>query len=169
MAESGSVPFHKLTLEEARASALAIVELSGPADETIDTAAFKASGPAGPIAIRRYRHRSSQGNSSALIYFHGGGHCIGSIATHERICQALARTCALTVLSVDYRLAPEHPFPAGPRDCFAATRWISANARELEIDATRIAVGGDSAGGNLATVVCQMAKQESGPAIDARG
>ncbi|MGP4689411.1 alpha/beta hydrolase [Agrobacterium pusense] len=168
MAENGSVPLHELTMKEARASALAIVELSGPADETIDSAAFEASGPAGPIAIRRYRHGSSEGKSSALIYFHGGGHCIGSIATHERICQALARICELAVFSVEYRLAPEHPFPAAPEDCFAATRWIAANANELGIDAARIAVGGDSAGGNLATVICQMAKQENGPAIAAQ-
>ena len=168
MAENGSVPLHQLTMKEARASALAIVELSGPADETIDIAAFEASGPSGPIAIRRYRHHSSQGNASALIYFHGGGHCIGSIATHERICQALARICALVVFSVEYRLAPEHPFPEGPQDCFAATRWIAENAGELGIDAARIAVGGDSAGGNLAAVVCQMAKQENGLAIAAQ-
>ncbi|MEI5680810.1 alpha/beta hydrolase [Mesorhizobium sp. CCNWLW179-1] len=168
MAENGSVPLHQLTMKEARASALAIVELSGPVDETIDIAALEASGPAGPIAIRRYRQQGSQRNSPALIYFHGGGHCIGSIATHERICQTLARTCALTVFSVGYRLAPEHPFPAGPEDCFAATQWIAATAGELGIDAARIAVGGDSAGGNLATVVCQMAKQENGPGIAAQ-
>lgn len=168
MAESGGAPLHTLTMTEARASASAIVELSGPTDETIDIASFEAPGPAGPIAIRRYRPQDQQPNSGALVYFHGGGHCIGSIETHERICQALARICALTVLSVGYRLAPEHPFPAGPEDCFAATRWIAANAGELGIDAARIVVGGDSAGGNLATVICQMAKQENGPAIAAQ-
>ena len=168
MAEGGSVPLHTLTMREAREAALAITELSGPVDEAVEMTAFEAPGAAEPIAIRRYRLPGSQRNSSALVYFHGGGHCIGSIATHDRICQALARICALAVFSVDYRLAPEHPFPAGPQDCFAATRWIAANADELGIDSARIAVGGDSAGGNLATVVCQMAKQQGGPALAAQ-
>ncbi len=168
LAGGGNVPLHELSMKEARESALAIVELSGPFDEAVDITAFEASGPAVPIAIRRYRLQGSQGATSALVYFHGGGHCIGSVSSHERICQALARHCALTVLSVEYRLAPEHPFPAGPEDCFVATRWIASNASELGIDARRIAVGGDSAGGNLAAVVCQTAKRMGGPEIKAQ-
>jgi acetyl esterase len=101
----------------------------------------------------------------ALIYIHGGGFWAGDLDTHEPTCRLLAGEGACRVIAVDYRLAPEHKFPAAVEDAFAATRWIEANATRLGIDANRVAVGGDSAGGNLAAVVCQLAKEQGGPKI----
>jgi acetyl esterase len=100
-----------------------------------------------------------------VVYFHGGGWVIGDIATHDTTCQRLAAGVPAVVVSVDYRLAPEHRFPAAVDDCDAATAWVSAHAAELGGDATRLAVAGDSAGGNLAAVVALRARHAHGPAI----
>jgi acetyl esterase len=99
------------------------------------------------------------------VFFHGGGWVIGDLDSHDVVCRKLAHEAQLTVISVDYRLAPEHKFPAAIDDAIAATKWISDNARSLEIDASRLAVGGDSAGGNLAAVVAIAARDGKGPAI----
>ena len=96
----------------------------------------------------------------ALVYFHGGGWTIGDLDTHDALCRELAQGARCAVFSVEYRLAPEAPFPAAVEDCIAATRYVSENANSLKIDAGRIAVGGDSAGGNLATVVALHAREE---------
>jgi len=116
-----------------------------------------------PIPARIYR--PSAGILPLLVYFHGGGWVVGSVALSDNFCRALANASGCAVLSVDYRLAPEHPYPAAADDAFAATRWAAENARELGADATRLAVGGSSAGGNLAAVVAQMARERGGPAI----
>lgn len=112
-------------------------------------------GPAGPIPLRLYRPKAPNrgGATGALIYYHGGGWVIGDLDSHDVLCRDLANLSGEAVISVDYRLAPEHRFPAATDDAVAAARWIAANASGLGIDATRLAVGGDSAGGNLAAVV----------------
>lgn len=111
-------------------------------------------GAVGPRNARVYVPASAPSSDApGLVYFHGGGWVVGSIESHDRFCRALAHRAALVVVSVDYRLAPEHPFPAAPEDAIAATRWVLENAALLGIDASRVAVGGDSAGGNLAAVV----------------
>jgi len=122
-------------------------------------------GPAHPIAVRVYTPLSATGSVlPGLVFFHGGGFVLGDLDTHDDLCRCLANESGCRVVSVDYRLAPEHPFPAAVDDCFAATQYVAAHAAEFGIDATRLAVGGDSAGGNLAAVVAQLAKSQ-GPKI----
>ena len=126
-----------------------------------------APGPGGPVPLRHYRPKGAARDQAlpALVYIHGGGFVIGDLDTHDVVCRTLANGATCNVLSVEYRKAPEAPFPAAVDDCFSAVRWASANAPALGIDAARIAVGGDSAGGNLATVVSLLARDAGGPAI----
>jgi acetyl esterase len=121
----------------------------------------------GPVAMRMYRPAGAQKEAllPALVYFHGGGWTIGDLDTHDPLCRQLANAAGCAVFSVDYRLAPEHPFPAAVDDCFAATRFVAERSAALRIDRSRIAVGGDSAGGNLAAVVALQARDAGGPAL----
>lgn len=121
-------------------------------------------GPQGDIPVRIYTPQG-EGPFPALVFFHGGGWVICNLDTHDTLCRSLTNEAGCVVVSVDYRLAPEHKFPAAPHDCYAATQWVASHGAELHIDTTRIAVGGDSAGGNLAAVVAQMARDQGGPAL----
>jgi len=121
-------------------------------------------GPAGEVPIRIYRPVEVDGVGPVLVWFHGGGWVIGDLETGDNTARALTLAAGLVVVSVDYRLAPEHPFPAGLDDAVAAVRWVADSAAELGVDASRLAVGGDSAGGNLAAVVAQELR-DSGPPI----
>lgn len=121
-------------------------------------------GPGGPIPLRLYR--GGQGAAlPALVFFHGGGWVVGDIETHDVMCRHLAAASGGVVISVDYRLAPENKFPAALDDCVAATEWTAANVASLGIDGTRLAVGGDSAGGNLAAAVALVARDRDGPVL----
>ena len=123
-------------------------------------------GPAGPLKLRIYTPVAEGADAlPAIVYFHGGGWVIGDLDTHDALCRTLANEVGARVIAVDYRLAPEHKFPAAADDSYAAVKWVEANASELGVDANRIAVAGDSAGGNLSAVVCLMAKQKGGPRI----
>jgi acetyl esterase len=126
-----------------------------------------ATGPAGAIPLRLYRGQGLPQESAqpALIYFHGGGWVIGDLESHDQVCRALANAVPCIVVAVDYRLAPEHKFPAAAEDAIAATRWIADNAASLGINARRLAVAGDSAGSNLAAVVALDARDRGGPRI----
>lgn len=116
------------------------------------------------IPIRIYTPKEV-GPHPLLVFFHGGGFFMGSIETHDVKVRNIAIASGYKVISVDYRLAPEHPFPSAVNDCYAATKWVAEHVDELDGDATRLAVGGDSAGGNLATVVALKARDENGPMI----
>ncbi|HEY4941921.1 MAG TPA: alpha/beta hydrolase [Rhizomicrobium sp.] len=125
----------------------------------------RIAGPGGDLALRVYTPlEAPQGALGGLVFFHGGGFVIGDLDTHDDLCRCLANGSGCRVVSVDYRLAPEHPFPAAVEDCFAATKFVAEHASDFGIDPKRLAVGGDSAGGNLATVVAQLAKA-GGPPI----
>ena len=134
------------------------IELPSVANRTVPA-------PAGEIPVRVYR--PEQGAVlPVLVYFHGGGWVIGSLDSHDGTCRELARDAGCVVVSVDYRLAPEDRYPAAAEDCYAVTRWVAENgADELGIDPSRIAVGGDSAGGNLGAAVALMARDRGGPDI----
>jgi len=123
-------------------------------------------GPGGDLPARLTRPADGSGDGSGLlIYFHGGGFSIGSVASHDPLTRQLANASGASVLSVDYRLAPEHPFPAPLEDAIAATRWAGDNAAKLNIDASRMAVGGDSAGANLCAVTAITLRDEGGPKL----
>lgn len=117
------------------------------------------AGPGGKLGVRIYTPVSTSSSVlSGLVFFHGGGFVLGDLDTHDDLCRVLCNESGFRIVSVDYRLAPEHPFPAAVDDCYAATHWVSANAPALGIDPKKLAVGGDSAGGNLAAVVSQLAR-----------
>ena len=126
---------------------------------------FTVPGPAGRLPVRLYKPEGSGSTPPLVVFFHGGGWVIGSIESHDATCRALASASGCAVASVEYRLAPESAFPAAPEDCYAATLWLAENAAELGVDGERLAVAGDSAGGNLAAVVSLMARDRGGPRI----
>jgi acetyl esterase len=126
------------------------------------------AGPsAGPVPLRTYRPRGARKDEilPALVYFHGGGWVIGDLDTHDVVCRTLCNAARCTVFAVEYRKAPESPFPAAVDDCFCALSFVVGNAGALRINAKQIAVGGDSAGGNLAAVMALQAREAGGPAI----
>lgn len=122
----------------------------------------KFDGPGGTIGYRIYRHEDvTESPEPTLIYYHGGGMVFGSLDSHDPICRAIAEAVPCTVISIDYRLAPETPFPGAAHDAIAAFRWVAAQADSLGVDRARIAVGGDSAGGNLAAVVSNETRHDA--------
>jgi acetyl esterase/lipase len=164
-AAAGGKPFHDMTPVQAReAIDTMFAAFRGQPRDVAKVEDRKIPGPGGDIPVRVYTPRGN-GPFGVLMFFHGGGWVIGNIETHDSLCRDLAEGAGCVTVSVDYRLAPEHKFPAAPDDCYAATKWVADNARSLNIDANRIAVGGDSAGGNLAAVVSQMARDKGGPRI----
>ncbi|GMP01656.1 alpha/beta hydrolase [Bradyrhizobium sp. TM239] len=167
--EAGGPAYETLTAPEARtyyAQARFATNPEPPELARVTTLSIPAQH--GVIPARLYvpkAPRRHDGLSPALVFFHGGGWVIGDLDSHDVVCRQLAVDGALIVISVDYRLAPEHKFPAAIEDAIAATQWIAANARELGIDASRLSIGGDSAGGNLTAVVALAAREAGGPAL----
>jgi acetyl esterase len=168
VAKAGRPAYHTLSPKDARQLFLETRPASTPTPPQIGTVRnLVAETPQGAIPLRLYRPAGVADATPlpAYVYFHGGGWVIGDLETHDVLCRQLTAASGASVIAVDYRLAPEHKFPAAADDAWAATRWIVAHASELGLDATRLAVGGDSAGGNLAAVVALLARDAGGPAI----
>ncbi|MDA1003218.1 MAG: alpha/beta hydrolase [Chloroflexi bacterium] len=154
----------ELTPNEARAGFAQLAVLQGEPESVASVEDRRVPGPAGEIPVRIYKP-SNAANLPVLVYFHGGGWVLMDVETHDPLCRALANAAGCAVVSVDYRLAPEAKYPAASDDCYAATKWVADNAAALGVDAGRIALGGDSAGGHLTAVVAQMARDRGGPAL----
>ncbi|MGI5359255.1 alpha/beta hydrolase [Streptomyces sp. CA-252508] len=165
-AAEGAGPLYEMTLAEARAADLAAVRAGAGTPEPVREVFDELiPGPAGALPVRVYRPRADRGPLPVLVYFFGGGWTLGSVETSDAICRGLANAAGCLTVAVGYRLAPENKFPAAVHDCFAGLRWASDNAVRLGGDPARIAVGGDSAGGNLAAATTLMARDTGGPAI----
>lgn len=163
--DDGTRPLYELSVAEARAADLASVQADGgPAEPVGEVVELRIPGADGELAARLYRPADA-GDVPVLLYFFGGGWTLGSLDTCDGICRRLVNGAGCMVVSVAYRLAPEHPFPAAPRDCFAATQWLAKHAEDFGGDRSRIAVAGDSAGGNLAAAVTLMARDSGCPPI----
>jgi acetyl esterase len=168
VAKAGRPAYHTLSPKDARQLFIETRPASTPTPPEIGSVKnVVAEGTHAPIPLRVYRPAGVPDTTRlpAYVYFHGGGWVIGDVNTHDVVCRQLTAASGASVVSVDYRLAPEHKFPAAADDAWAATRWVVAHAAELGLDGQRLAVGGDSAGGNLAAVVALMARDAGGPAI----
>jgi acetyl esterase len=166
--KSGRPAYHTLSPKEARQLFRETRPASTPSPPAIGSVRpVTADGPHGPIPLRVYRPAGVPDSTPlpAYVSFHGGGWVIGDLDTHDVLGRQLTAESGASVVSVEYRLAPEHKFPAAIDDAWAATRWVVAHAGELGLDGRRLAVGGDSAGGNLAAVVSLLARDAGGPSI----
>jgi len=164
MAALNLKPVEDSSPAEAREAMRSRTAALGPFDEVPRVADHRLPVERGDIAVRVY-WPSGPGPHPALVFYHGGGWVIGDLYTHDGICRSLTNTAGCAVASVDYRLAPEAKYPVAAEDSYAALRWMVDNAGRLDIDPRRVAVGGDSAGGNLATVVTLMSRDRGGPSV----
>jgi len=168
MAAQGGKPMQECTPEEVRASraqnAEAMAALAGPEQAVARVEDRTISGPGGPIPVRVYWPATDR-TLPVLVYLHGGGWVFGNIGSVDRTCRVLANSAECVVVNVDYRLAPEHKFPAAAEDAYAVISYVAARPQEFSADPERIAIAGDSAGGNLAAVACLMARDRGGPKI----
>ena len=166
-AAAGAAPFagsdHIAVRSGYAATTSAFRHATGDLESVVDV---EFPGPAGDIPIRIYRPQSEHTSPApCFIFYHGGGWAVGDLDTHDHMCRHLAHGSGVVVISVEYRLAPEHKFPAGLDDCVAAVHWVLDSAAELEIDPLRVAIGGDSAGGNLAASVTIALRDTGGPKL----
>ncbi|MBF6353083.1 alpha/beta hydrolase [Nocardia higoensis] len=161
---NGTAPARTVGVEAARRALESVVRPPGPAmaavrDATID-------GPHGPIPLRVYRpHAAPETDAPALVWFHGGGMIMGSLASFDRLARDIAEATGAVVFNIEYRLAPEHRYPVANDEAYAALCWVHENAAEWGVGTTRIGVGGDSAGGGLATATALRSRDLGGPAI----
>ena len=167
IAEAGRPSFEEMSVPDCRDAYVNSRKALQPDPiEVAEVRNLTMPGPGGEIKLRMYRATPSEAGvlQPVIVYFHGGGWVIGDLESHDTVCRELAARSGSTLISVDYRLAPEHVFPAAADDAMAATRWVAENAAELGVDANRLAVAGDSAGGNLAAVAA-IAARDGGPKV----
>jgi acetyl esterase len=162
MDQQRAPPTYGVSVETARAQLEELFAM-GDAEPVGEVQEFEIPGPGGPLPVRMYAPEEGEEPLPVFVTFHGGGWVIGNLDTHDPVCRAIANAAECLVLSVDYRLAPEHPFPAAVEDAYAATEWAAAFALDLGGDPDRIAVGGDSSGGNLTAAVTLMTRDRDGP------
>jgi acetyl esterase/lipase len=164
IAASGAPPFASMTVDEARSMAGGMALMGGEQVPVASVRDITIPVDGATIGARVYTP-DGDAPQPLVVFFHGGGFVIGDLDSHDNLARTLCRDAQAVVVAVDYRMGPEHRFPTAPNDCFAATRWVAEHAAELGGDASRLAVCGDSAGGNLSAVVTQMARDAGGPAI----
>lgn len=162
---SGGASLSESTPEQARAGMELMAAAAPRPQPPAEVEDRTLPGPAGPVPVRLYRPRQAERPLPLLVFFHGGGFVLGSIATHDALCHRLCTGIRALVLSVGYRLAPEHPYPAGLEDAWAATRWAGEHAASLGADPSRLVLSGDSAGANLAAVCARRARDRGGPHV----
>lgn len=164
--ERDPVPgLYTLPIEEARAADVrGAIETAGAVEPVAEVRDLLVPGPAGELAARMYRP-GEDGQLPVLVYFFGGGWSLGTLDTSDAVCRRLTNSARCVTVAMSYRLAPENKFPAAVEDCYAGTAWVAARATELGVDAARLAVGGDSSGGNLAAAVALLARDRGGPAL----
>ncbi|HWC39663.1 MAG TPA: alpha/beta hydrolase [Acidimicrobiales bacterium] len=163
-----SVDYSQMTPEGLRQMIKMIAAADGPPEAVASVEEAHADGPAGPIPLRVYRPATAGSGGAApaiLVWYHGGGWVVGDLETADTTCRKLANRTDALVVSVDYRLAPEHPAPAPLEDSWAALRWVADQAATLGGDPSRLAVGGDSAGGNLSALVAVRARDDGAPTL----
>jgi len=163
MEAAGAKPFEELTVPEARAAAWSFAELQGEPEEVASIEHTFVPGPTAELPVRIYTPAEAEGPYPGLVYFHGSGWVVLNIAICDTTMRALANSTGCKVVAVNYQKAPEHPFPIPFDDCWATTNWVVEHADELGLDAARIGVIGDSAGGNLAAAVALRARDEGAP------
>ena len=163
--DAGFPPVHTMTGAQARATIRSRFVPAADPEPVGAVSDTSIPGPGGDIAVRIYRPVTDAAALPVVVYAHGGGFVFCDLDSHDGLCRNLANRIGAVMVSVDYRLAPEHPWPAAADDLYAAVRWINDNADALGIDAGRIVVGGDSAGGNLAAVTALMARDRGGPGL----
>jgi acetyl esterase len=167
LAEAGLPATEEMTVPNARAATAGFLALQGEPVEVASVLDRTVPGPAGEIPVRVYTP-AGEGPLPVVVYFHGGGWVIGDLEVVDQPCRQLASAAGAIVVSVDYRLAPEHRYPAAFDDSYAATVWVGAHAAEIGGDPARLAVAGDSAGGNLAAAVALAARDRGGPELAAQ-
>ncbi|KQW69885.1 alpha/beta hydrolase [Methylibium sp. Root1272] len=156
--------FEQMSVPEARETAMAFVGLEGEAEQVAQVTAHQVPVDGGSLPARVY-HPAGAGPHPVLVYYHGGGFVLGNLELIDKVARSLVNASGAAVVTVEYRKAPEHRWPTAPEDAYATLLWVRQQAASIGLDGTRLAVGGDSAGGNLAAVVSQMARDRDGPKL----
>ena len=164
LAEADGPTFLEMSPDQARAAYVEMAAMQGEPAEVASVENRGAPGPAGDVPIRVYRP-ALDAQLPVFVYYHGGGWVVGDLDSHDPLCRQIANVAGCAVVAVDYRLGPEHKYPAAAEDAYAVAAWLATDGATLGLDGDRIAVGGDSAGGNLAAVVPLMARDRQGPTI----